>query len=127
MGAGIKKCQGVVAQDAKGFGKTFKRLQVTAGQVETLELFWGMFFFSSRRRHTRWNCDWSSDVCSSDLVPAIVVEGARDYGGRHLIDAVGLRPLTIDGRVQQLHRDPVVERGHLPHELLVLAAEVAGH
>src|SRR5438309_7344955 len=26
-----------------------------------------MFFFSSRRRHTRWNCDWSSDVCSSDL------------------------------------------------------------
>src|SRR5689334_14565345 len=26
----------------------------------------GMFFFSSRRRHTRWNCDWSSDVCSSD-------------------------------------------------------------
>src|SRR5689334_24520868 len=26
-----------------------------------------LFFFSSRRRHTRWNCDWSSDVCSSDL------------------------------------------------------------
>src|SRR6267143_3124402 len=26
-----------------------------------------VFFFSSRRRHTRWNCDWSSDVCSSDL------------------------------------------------------------
>src|SRR5689334_23662682 len=25
------------------------------------------FFFSSRRRHTRWNCDWSLDVCSSDL------------------------------------------------------------
>src|SRR5689334_25103479 len=25
------------------------------------------FFFSSRRRHTRWICDWSSDVCSSDL------------------------------------------------------------
>src|SRR6267143_1799242 len=25
------------------------------------------FFFSSRRRHTRWHCDWSSDVCSSDL------------------------------------------------------------
>src|SRR5688572_15397047 len=26
------------------------------------------FFFSSRRRHTRFDCDWSSDVCSSDLV-----------------------------------------------------------
>src|SRR5689334_4467759 len=30
-------------------------------------LFNFFFFFSSRRRHTRWNCDWSSDVCSSDL------------------------------------------------------------
>src|SRR2546427_3037439 len=29
-----------------------------------------MFFFSSRRRHTRFDCDWSSDVCSSDLNPA---------------------------------------------------------
>src|SRR6266487_276842 len=27
------------------------------------------FFFSSRRRHTRWTGDWSSDVCSSDLRP----------------------------------------------------------
>src|SRR2546430_11806743 len=27
----------------------------------------GRFFFSSRRRHTRFDCDWSSDVCSSDL------------------------------------------------------------
>src|SRR5580693_8290081 len=33
------------------------------------------FFFSSRRRHTRWNCDWSSDVCSSDLEPVV---GAND-------------------------------------------------
>src|SRR5689334_25298740 len=30
------------------------------------------FFFSSRRRHTRWNCDWSSDVCSSDLAVALL-------------------------------------------------------
>src|SRR5689334_25250192 len=28
-----------------------------------------IFFLSSRRRHTSWNCDWSSDVCSSDLGP----------------------------------------------------------
>src|SRR5690606_39436247 len=28
-----------------------------------------VFFFSSRRRHTRFSRDWSSDVCSSDLVP----------------------------------------------------------
>src|SRR5256886_7757342 len=30
-------------------------------------LFYTFFFFSSRRRHTRFDCDWSSDVCSSDL------------------------------------------------------------
>src|SRR2546430_15824108 len=29
------------------------------------------FFFSSRRRHTRFDCDWSSDVCSSDLEPVL--------------------------------------------------------
>src|SRR2546421_3664683 len=31
---------------------------------------WWVFFFSSRRRHTRSDRDWSSDVCSSDLVGA---------------------------------------------------------
>src|SRR6266487_4799430 len=30
-------------------------------------LYCWVFFFSSRRRHTRWTGDWSSDVCSSDL------------------------------------------------------------
>src|SRR6267143_6128849 len=35
------------------------------------------FFFSSRRRHTRWNCDWSSDVCSSDLNQPGVLEPAK--------------------------------------------------
>src|SRR5256886_7226030 len=30
------------------------------------------FFFSSRRRHTRFDCDWSSDVCSSDLIEKTV-------------------------------------------------------
>src|SRR5260370_21727151 len=37
-----------------------------------------VFFFSSRRRHTRFKCDWSSDVCSSDLFEntfAILVRG----------------------------------------------------
>src|SRR5439155_17919972 len=31
------------------------------------------FFFSSRRRHTRWPRDWSSDVCSSDLASRQIV------------------------------------------------------
>src|SRR2546430_2922244 len=41
------------------------------------------FFFSSRRRHTRFDCDWSSDVCSSDLPPR---ERAR-AAGRFRMDA----------------------------------------
>src|SRR5438270_2448417 len=35
--------------------------------LTTLFIFFFFFFFSSRRRHTRFDCDWSSDVCSSDL------------------------------------------------------------
>src|SRR6266480_6957411 len=36
---------------------------------KNMELFFFFFFFfSSRRRHTRLTCDWSSDVCSSDVV-----------------------------------------------------------
>src|SRR5436190_18109946 len=34
-----------------------------------------VFFFSSRRRHTRSLCDWSSDVCSSDLKPFLDFTG----------------------------------------------------
>src|SRR5690625_7847196 len=37
------------------------------------------FFFSSRRRHTRWPRDWSSDVCSSDLG---VLKNAIDHASR---------------------------------------------
>src|SRR6266536_4815822 len=35
---------------------------------QTINLYQTMFFFSSRRRHTRSTRDWSSDVCSSDLL-----------------------------------------------------------
>src|SRR5690625_7446615 len=34
------------------------------------------FFFSSRRRHTRWPRDWSSDVCSSDLTAVVLLSGS---------------------------------------------------
>src|SRR5690606_40325936 len=37
------------------------------------------FFFSSRRRHTRFSRDWSSDVCSSDLVEAAMSPFADAY------------------------------------------------
>src|SRR4051812_42506692 len=35
----------------------------------SINVLYVIFFFSSRRRHTRLTCDWSSDVCSSDLEP----------------------------------------------------------
>src|SRR5690606_40418892 len=41
------------------------------------------FFFSSRRRHTRFSRDWSSDVCSSDLgTDFLVIEGEFEKAGR---------------------------------------------
>src|SRR5882762_10709753 len=44
----------------------------------SVALFYSLFFFfSSRRRHTRFKCDWSSDVCSSDLLD-LVKKVARD-------------------------------------------------
>src|SRR5262249_58929308 len=51
------------------------------------------FFFSSRRRHTRLVSDWSSDVCSSDLVPGdgVPASPAADRESRG-------RPLTTAGR-----------------------------
>src|SRR5256885_2967861 len=54
------------------------------------------FFFSSRRRHTRLQGDWSSDVCSSDLV-AVAGDGTVGvtwYDFRH--DRPGDAALTTD-------------------------------
>src|SRR6266852_3871790 len=42
-----------------------------------------MFFFSSRRRHTRCYRDWSSDVCSSDLTK--LIRQIRDHRGVSII------------------------------------------
>src|SRR5260370_41031633 len=39
-----------------------------------------VFFFSSRRRHTRFKCDWSSDVCSSDLISRRLARPAGRVG-----------------------------------------------
>src|SRR2546428_14187064 len=39
--------------------------------ITTKTIYISFFFFSSRRRHTRSDRDWSSDVCSSDLAGAV--------------------------------------------------------
>src|SRR6266581_3662699 len=70
------------------------------------------FFFSSRRRHTRWTGDWSSDVCSSDL----------------FAEAVGRPDWPLDARFatdakRALHRNEL--RAEIEAELAVLTSEQA--
>src|SRR5205085_1873624 len=48
--------------------------------VVMFEVSDNFFFFSSRRRHTSFDCDWSSDVCSSDLVGHVVADGRGVVG-----------------------------------------------
>src|SRR3712207_526486 len=56
------------------------------------------FFFSSRRRHTRYWRDWSSDVCSSDLVASGLADQARtalaggSWGGYLTLLGLGTQP-----------------------------------
>src|SRR5256885_996197 len=50
-----------------------------------------LFFFSSRRRHTRLQGDWSSDVCSSDLVQERYLDPRQVY---RKIEPVSLQELT---------------------------------
>src|SRR5688572_31565406 len=67
-----------------------------------LFFFFFFFFFSSRRRHTRFDCDWSSDVCSSDLPPPVVrwsVDRGAEAGPSHVhdpqLDLAGREPHPV--------------------------------
>src|SRR2546430_14066454 len=69
------------------------------------------FFFSSRRRHTRFDCDWSSDVCSSDLGPGLelVLAEIRDK-------ALNGKRLGRDEGRWLLTEAPLLEAGRLANE-----------
>src|SRR5476649_2284031 len=54
------------------------------------------FFFSSRRRHTRSLCDWSSDVCSSDLPP---MSSSLKCSSLKIGAPLQIGDITIPGRV----------------------------
>src|SRR5256886_17149939 len=113
---------------------------IDVGNARILTFQFIFFFFSSRRRHTRFDCDWSSDVCSTDLPPTletVLIEnadgpgpfGAKGVGesgtfcvapaiGSALAQATGVRltelPMTPE-RVWRALRD--AERGSRPPTL----------
>src|SRR5207253_3716720 len=64
-----------------------------------------LFFFSSRRRHTRWPRDWSSDVCSSDLTMQTFSLRKEDITRRwYVVDAAGQPLGRLASRVAQVLR-----------------------
>src|SRR5437660_10101990 len=63
-----------------------------------------LFFFSSRRRHTRWPRDWSSDVCSSDLAGGAAPHpAAAAAGGLRARDRPPLQP-AVQAQLRPRHR-----------------------
>src|SRR5437762_5893376 len=75
------------------------------------------FFFSSRRRHTRYIGDWSSDVCSSDLKktsPQILWKGAFTQLSNSKVEAN-----FADFRTYTYGNEPVDSAYHLGYDLSV--------
>src|SRR5260370_1550774 len=75
------------------------------------------FFFSSRRRHTRFKCDWSSDVCSSDLTQGMLallslalrdadnLVDTADVAASLSLDALRGSPGAFDSRIMHARAD----------------------
>src|SRR5690606_39735098 len=71
----------------------------------------GHFFFSSRRRHTRFSRDWSSDVCSSDLPPPF--QGPVDIQNEtYCINILLPRPRRYRTRQRSLRPSGCSATGH---------------
>src|SRR5689334_5279366 len=68
-------------------------------------IFFFFFFFSSRRRHTRWNCDWSSDVCSSDLVRGVMETG--DSGLVRSAQRLGMITSELQEGIMKTRMQPI--------------------
>src|SRR5262249_57706910 len=82
-------------------------------------VLFGVFFFSSRRRHTRLVSDWSSDVCSSDLsaMVGVVINGAgSQQSGRHTVELQAVRGCTGHTAATQ-DRGSAGQGERVPHEI----------
>src|SRR5690606_39865098 len=75
--------------------------------------------FSSRRRHTRFSRDWSSDVCSSDLMSVAILVLAQDLAGAGVDVHVPLAAIPVD----DLDLVDVAQKATVELEVRDLAAE----
>src|SRR2546430_2627579 len=88
-----------------------RRIEMYSRLIHTVDHIEGrmrpVFFFSSRRRHTRFDCDWSSDVCSSDLRARHL-----DRGGQRFQRLVLAEDHALEVALQRLQLAAVVV-GHV--------------
>src|SRR2546430_9450343 len=84
-----------------------------------------VFFVSSRRRHTRFDCDWSSDVCSSDLLHRVLAGDSLDA---HAYDTIsGGDWLSDQDAVEAFVREAPQEMLRLEHWGCPWSREPDGH
>src|SRR5690625_3416624 len=80
-----------------------KRARIIYNPTSGKELFKRTFYFSSKRRHTRCPRDWSSDVCSSDLLPyKEVVESYKTHIAHLNVNSVLDSPTMFSRRVVEI-------------------------
>src|SRR5256886_8960366 len=91
-----------------GSGVTRSRVRGLGGGDRGFSLY---FFFSSRRRHTRFDCDWSSDVCSSDLSLGQLGERQRSVGTRECRDRLRQQREPLSALQREERKDRILGRG----------------
>src|SRR5688500_20266934 len=90
---------------------------MTKGQLEP-EVQYDGFFFSSRRRHTRLQGDWSSDVCSSDLPPPVCAPGTGESPAAFVTGDVAT--VTLSRAELEIGRASCRERGKISEDALAV-------
>src|SRR2546430_9043063 len=111
MGHGIP-CETLLRSTQSATGSSVKVRQNHESIVNVV-----FFFFSSRRRHTRFDCDWSSDVCSSDLSSSPSLGRAAliaEHGNKQVGDA---RRSHVAKRGELLAFDTIEQQDAAPEHL----------